>query len=160
MADSLKELINTIANPGRLDWIGLRPARREAMQVVEQVEVTEDGLVGDHGRPGKRAVTLIQQEHLAVIGAFLGHPPVDPALLRRNLVVSGINLLALKGRTVQIGTATLHITGPCAPCSRMEEAFGNGGYSAVRGHGGMTASVIEPGIIRVGDQVNALPASD
>jgi MOSC domain-containing protein YiiM len=160
MPDSLKELINTIAMPGRVDWVGLRPARREAMQVVERVEVTEEGLVGDHGRPGKRAVTLIQQEHLAVIGAFLGHPPVDPALLRRNLVISGINLLALKGRAVQIGTATLHITGPCAPCSRMEEALGSGGYSAVRGHGGMTASVIEPGIIRVGDQVNALPASD
>lgn len=160
MADSLKELINTIANPGRLDWIGLRPARRKAMQAVETVEITEDGLIGDHGRPGKRAVTLIQQEHLAVIGAFLGQPPIDPARLRRNLVISGINLLALKGRTVQIGTATLTVTGPCAPCSRMEEALGDGGYSAVRGHGGMTASVIEPGIIRVGDQVNALPASD
>jgi MOSC domain-containing protein YiiM len=163
-SDSLKELINTIAKPGRLDWIGLRPARREAMQAVEQVEVSEAGLVGDHGRPGKRAVTLIQHEHLAVIGAFLGHPPVDPAMLRRNLTVSGINLLALKGRTVQIGTAKLEVTGPCAPCSRMEEAFSqegfSGGYSAVRGHGGVTASIVEPGVIRVGDQVSAVPTSD
>jgi MOSC domain-containing protein YiiM len=160
-SDSLKELINTIAKPGRVEWIGLRPARREAIQAVEQVEVTEDGLVGDHGRPGKRAVTLIQHEHLAVIGAFLGRPPIDPAMLRRNLTVSGINLLALKGRTVQIGTAKLEVTGPCAPCSRMEEAFGqegfSGGYSAVRGHGGVTASIVEPGVIRVGDQVSAVP---
>jgi MOSC domain-containing protein YiiM len=160
-SDSLKELINTITKPGRVEWIGLRPARREAMQAAEQVEVSEAGLVGDHGRPGKRAVTLIQHEHLAVIGAFLGRPPIDPALLRRNLTVSGINLLALKGRTLQIGTAKLEVTGPCAPCSRMEEAFSqegfSGGYSAVRGHGGVTASIVEPGVIRVGDQVSAVP---
>ncbi len=156
-SESLKELINTIAKPGRVEWIGLRPARREAIRAVEQVEVMQDGLVGDHGRPGKRAVTLIQHEHLAVIGAFLGSPPIDPALLRRNLVVSGINLLALKGRTIQIGTATLAVTGPCAPCSRMEEAFGNGGYSTVRGHGGVTASVVEPGLIGVGDRISPLP---
>lgn len=153
MAESLKELINTIAKPGRVEWIGLRPARREAMYMVDQVEVTEEGLFGDHGRPGKRAVTLIQHEHLAVIGAFLGLPPVDPILLRRNIVVSGINLLALKSRTIKIGTATLAVTGPCAPCSRMEEAFGTGGYSAVRGHGGITASVLAPGVIRRTDVV-------
>lgn len=146
-SESLKELINTIAKPGRVEWIGLRPARRKAMQEIETVEVSEDGLVGDHGRPGKRAITLIQHEHLAVIGAFLGLPPVDPALLRRNLVISGINLLSLKARTIKIGTATLAVTGPCAPCSRMEEVFGTGGYSAVRGHGGITASVLAPGVI-------------
>lgn len=156
MAESLKELINTIAKPGRVEWIGLRPARREAMYMVDQVEVTEEGLVGDHGRPGKRAVTLIQHEHLAVIGAFLGLPPVDPTLLRRNIVVSGINLLALKARTIKIGTATLAITGPCAPCSRMEEAFGTGGYSAVRGHGGITASVVAPGVIQRTDCVEPI----
>lgn len=156
MAESLKELINTIAKPGRVEWIGLRPARREAMQEVETVEVSEEGLIGDHGRPSKRAITLIQHEHLAVIGAFLGLSPVDPALLRRNLVVSGVNLLALKGRTIQIGAATLAVTGPCAPCSRMEEAFGPGGYSAVRGHGGVTASVVAPGVIQRTDRVEPI----
>ncbi len=154
MAESLKDLIDTIAKPGRLEWIGLRPVRRATMVKVEQATLTEDGLVGDHGRPGKRAVTLIQQEHLTVIGSFLGVPPVDPSLLRRNLVVSGLNLLTLKGRTVRIGDATMFITGPCAPCSRMEEAFGRGGYSAVRGHGGVTANVLAPGIIRLGDAVS------
>jgi MOSC domain-containing protein YiiM len=156
MADSLKDLINTIAQPGKVAWIGLRPARRATLEPVEAVEVGEDGLTGDHGRAGKRAVTLIQQEHLAVIGAFLGIPPVDPALLRRNIVVSGINLLALKGRTIQIGTARVAVTGPCAPCSRMEEALGTGGYSAVRGHGGVTAHVVEPGLIARGDAVRPL----
>lgn len=163
MTSALKTLINTTAKPGNVEWIGLRSARREVMHVVEMVEITEDGLAGDHaralGRPGKRAVTLIQAEHLAVIGAFLGQNPVEPNLLRRNLVVSGINLLALKGRSIQVGTATLAITGPCAPCSRMEEALGTGGYSAMRGHGGITASVVQLGSIRLGDAVQPTSSS-
>ncbi|EGV32701.1 MOSC domain containing protein [Thiorhodococcus drewsii AZ1] len=48
---------------------------------------------------------MIQAEHLAVIGALLGCVAPAPEILRRNLVVSGINLLALKGRRFQIGEA-------------------------------------------------------
>jgi hypothetical protein len=45
-------------------------------------------------------VTLIQFEHLAVISALMGRSqdhPVKPEDLRRNLVISGINLFSLKG---------------------------------------------------------------
>jgi MOSC domain-containing protein YiiM len=83
---------------------------------------------------------------------------VDAVALRRNLVVSGINLLALKNARLQVGaTAVLELVGPCQPCSRMEDAIGEGGYAAMRGHGGMTARVITGGAIRVGDAVRALP---
>ncbi len=118
--------------------------------------ISGDGLDGDRGRAGKRAVTLIQQEHLAAIGSFLGQGPADPDVLRRNLVVSGINLAALKGREVLVGEAVLRLTLICAPCSRMEEALGNGGYSAVRGHGGWCAEVERPGRIRLGDAVQPI----
>ena len=70
-----------------------------------------------------------------------------------DLVVSGINLAALKGREVQVGEAVLRFTVICAPCSRMEEALGKGGYSAVRGHGGWCAEVVRPGRVRLGDVV-------
>lgn len=123
------------------------------MLAEEAAEIAVDGVSGDRSRAGKRAVTLIQQEHLAAIGSYLGQGPVGPDILRRNLVVSGVNLSALKGRKVQVGQAVLQFTVICAPCSRMEEALGKGGYSAVRGHGGWCAEVVRPGWIRIGDPV-------
>jgi MOSC domain-containing protein YiiM len=153
MVADLKALMEGYAQPGAVEWIGLRAQRRCAMQAVASAEILLSGLEGDHARPGKRAVTLIQAEHLPVIGAMLGRGPIAAEVLRRNLVVSGINLSALKGRQVRIGGAILEIRVICAPCSRMEEALGEGGYSAVRGHGGWCAQVIEPGPIRVGDLV-------
>ncbi len=150
---SLKDLIAGWAQPGRVDWIGLRPDRRVEMTSADVVMISTDGLDGDRSRAGKRAVTLIQQEHLTAIGSYLGQGAVAPEILRRNLVVSGINLAALKGREVQVGEAILRFAVICAPCSRMEEALGKGGYSAVRGHGGWCAEVIKPGRVALGDVV-------
>jgi MOSC domain-containing protein YiiM len=94
----------------------------------------------------------VQHEHLAVVSALVGRE-VHGRDLRRNLVVSGINLWALKDRVFRVGEALLQGTGPCAPCNRMESNLGEGGYNAMRGHGGITASVLEAGWIRVGDAV-------
>lgn len=126
------------------------------MQAVARAEITEAGLAGDHGRAGKRAVTLLQAEHLAAIGGFLGRGPVPPEALRRNLLISGLNLAGLRGRPLRLGGAVIEITGPCAPCSRMEAAFGPGGYAAVRGHGGMTARVLQPGQVGLGDALRPI----
>lgn len=151
--DSLAEMIARHARDGSLDWIGLRPARHAAMREAATGVLEPTGLAGDHGRAGKRAVTLIQGEHLAAIGSYLGRDSVPPALLRRNLVISGLNLAGMKGREIAVGTARLRITVMCAPCSRMEATFGPGGYAAVRGHGGWCALVVRPGVIRIGDPV-------
>ncbi|MEM6383224.1 MAG: MOSC domain-containing protein [Pseudomonadota bacterium] len=153
MESRLAELLHRFARPGRVAWIGLRPERRAPMAIVEQARLTEVGLKGDHSNAGKRAVTLIQAEHLSVIGAFLGAPPIAPERLRRNLVIEGINLLALRGEVISVGPVSLEITGPCAPCSRMEQELGHGGYAAMRGHGGMTARVIEGGTVQLGDEL-------
>jgi len=144
------------AQAGRVAWIGLRAARRAAVVPVERATVAAAGLEGDHGRAGKRAVTLIQAEHLMVIAALLGRETVAFEDLRRNIAVSGLNLAALRGAALSLGGAVLRVEGPCPPCSRMEETFGPGGYSAVRGHGGWYASVLSPGTVAVGDRVAPL----
>jgi MOSC domain-containing protein YiiM len=154
--DSLTDLLTRFPYQGEVVWIGRRPARRAEIVTCDGVTAhTGRGLEGDHygGRSGSRGVTLIQAEHLAVLGALLRRGPIDPALLRRNLVVRGVNLLALKGRRFRIGDALLEGTGPCPPCSRMEETLGPGGYNAMRGHAGLNARVIEGGAIRLGDAV-------
>lgn len=145
---------------GRVDAIVVRSAPRDRARTVEQtMALAGIGLADDRlGQRGEaelstRQVTLIQQEHLPLIAAFARSGPLDPVDLRRNLVVSGINLLSLKKARLQVGEAVLELVGPCAPCSRMEEVIGPGGYAAMRGHGGMTARILEGGLIRVGDVV-------
>lgn len=154
----LARLIETFAQPGEVRWIGVRPARREAMVEALTAEITINGVAGDRrDSPGKRAVSLIQWEHLPVIASLMGKGGIDPKRLRRNIVVSGINLLGLRKARFQIGGAVLQGTGLCAPCSRMEETLGRGGYTAMRGHGGITAEVIEEGAVSMGDAVEFIP---
>lgn len=149
----MAERLRSFAGPGRLDWIGLRPARLAPLVSVDRAEITADGLTGDHGRGGKRAVTLIQSEHVPVIAALSGADWITPADLRRNLVISGINLAALRETDLRVGAVRLRITGPCAPCSRMERLMGQGGYTAMRGHGGWCCAVVDGGVISPGDPV-------
>ena len=156
---TMAQLLATFAGEGRLHWIGLRPGRRETVASVPSAQLLAGrGIAGDRSasrRGGRRQVTLLQQEHLAAIASLCGREQVEPALLRRNLLVSGINLLALKGVRFRLGDALLEGTGACHPCSRMEEVLGIGGYNAVRGHGGITAVVVEGGRISVGDSLCA-----
>ncbi|MET0659182.1 MAG: MOSC domain-containing protein [Steroidobacteraceae bacterium] len=159
---TLTDLLATLPQRGTVRWIGLRPARRVPVTAVDEVEVEVGrGLVGDRfagGKSSARQVTLIQSEHLEVIARWLGREQLDPALVRRNVVVEGINLLALNGAIFRVGTVLLEGSGACHPCSRMEEALGPGGFNAMRGSGGITARVIERGRIRVGDEVALIEA--
>lgn len=176
MADAtkstLRQLTQRFSQTGQLNAIYLRPGRGITCVGTQQVQaITQNGLVGDrtsnassrnalaiNGLGSKRQVTLIQAEHIAVISAFMGKP-IDAAKLRRNLVVSGINLLAAKSlfkdqsMQLSIGEVVLQVIGPCEPCSKMELALGHGAYNAMRGHGGITARIIKGGELKVGDAV-------
>ena len=139
-----------------------------ALCVPTATALVDRGIAGDRtgeraaSQPGgsKRQVTLIQAEHLPLIAAWAGLNVLDPAALRRNLVISGLNLVATRSPfadqvlKVWIGNeVALVITGPCDPCSKMEAVLGPGGYNAMRGHGGMTARVVSGGVLAVGDVV-------
>mgnify|MGYP003856058813 CR=1 FL=1 len=144
--------------PGKLTWIGLRPERKAAMIMVDEVQAIKDlGLEGDRrctGTPGSaRQITLINQEHIDVITSLLCIESIDPGLLRRNLVVSGINLIALRHQRFRIGEAEFEATAQCHPCLRMEQALGKGGVGAMLGHGGICAKIITSGSISIGDSV-------
>jgi MOSC domain-containing protein YiiM len=168
MAENLVKTIRDLNRPpqieGRVESIIVRGAPRDdARAIARTVALAGIGLaddrLGQRGEPelSTRQVTLIQAEHLAVIARLARVDQVDPVGLRRNLVISGINLLALKNARLEVGGALLEIVGPCQPCSRMEETIGPGGYAAMRGHGGMTARILGGGPIHVGDVVRAEP---
>jgi MOSC domain-containing protein YiiM len=166
---TLRDLVQRFSADGRIEAIVLRPMRGQPAQPVHEAMAEPGrGLLGDRraGTPRsdpaarKRELTLIQAEHLPLLAQWCGQATLDPARLRRNLVVSGLNLLALRSPfaglrlTWQVGeSATLEVTGPCDPCSRMERELGVGGYNAMRGHGGVTARLVTGGLIRVGDRV-------
>jgi len=151
--------------PGKLEWIGLRTERRGEIHIVEQAEAkTGLGLAGDHRclkTPGSaRQVTIISREYIHQIAQQLGRDFIDPTLLRRNLVVSGMNLNLLRFQRLQIGEAIFETSALCDPCSRMDENLGPGGAAAMFGYGGLCAKVIQGGRIAVGDSVmRLLPAT-
>ena len=153
-------LFDNFIREGEITWIGIRTNAHEPMTVLEETYANIGGLTNDRANKGnpdsKRQVTLIQYEHLNAAASFLGKEKIDPALVRRNIVVKGINLNALKSRQFRLGEAVLEMTGFCNPCNRMEENLGKGGYNAMRGHGGITCRVIKEGKIKVGDTVNLI----
>ena len=165
MSESLQQLFDTLPQTGKVEWISIRPAKivyvsgkteSAPLQMVQQVEaIAGKGLIGDRyaSKNGKRQVTLIQWEHLSVIASLLHKDFISPESLRRNIAISGINLLELKNKQFRLGTALLEYSGLCEPCSKMEETFGPGGYNAVRGHGGITCRIVESGVIGLGDKL-------
>ena len=159
---SERRLRDRLPQVGRVQWIGRAAERKGPIEEVEEVRMEPStGIEGDHHATGRRAgsrrqVTLIQAEHLPVIAALTDHDQIPPAWLRRNIVVSGIPLLALLKKRFRLGEALLETTGLCDPCDRMEHTLGAGGFNAMQGHGGITARVIEGGRVKIGDEVRLI----
>jgi len=161
ITQTLTELQSCHAQSGRLEWLGIRPQHRDDMiELDTAVLLIGQGIEGDHyaGKTvnGERQVTLIQAEHLPVIASLCGLATVYPAQLRRNLMISGINIAVLKDQRFTLGATELEGTGYCHPCSRMEENLGRGGYNAVRNHGGMTARVVTGSRIARDDRLTVI----
>ena len=87
----LGRLFGQFPRAGRVQWIGLRPARDVPMQPVDVVLAEAGrGLAGDlyAGGSGKRGVTLLQAEHLPVqlarseqAGVVLNRAPLNVAVV-------------------------------------------------------------------------------
>ena len=154
-------LINRLCRdlkPGRLEWIGLRHERKGHIAEPDSAVALQGlGLEGDHRvkkTPGSaRQVTIISCEFIQQIEALMGIDSIHPGILRRNLLVSGINLNALRYQRFQIGEALFDATALCHPCARMETALGKGGVAAMLGYGGICAKVIQGGQLHLGDSV-------
>ncbi len=111
---------------GELTWIGLRPERKAEMLELDSAQaLVGSGLNGDHGFENTlgsgRQVTLVSEEYIAQIEHFLAlsrseNLPVHPRLLRRNMVIKGMNLDALRYQQFSIGGAIFEAGAICHPC--------------------------------------------
>lgn len=79
------------------------------------------------------------------------HADVPPSAMRRNVLVRGLDLNQLIGRTFRIGDIEFQGTEECKPCFWMEEAVAVGAEDFLKGSGGLRAKILCDGELHVGD---------
>lgn len=149
--------------PGWLEAIYVATLRGTPVQSVQRaVAVSGAGLQGDRYCSGTgtfssrfevvrgaRALSLLDTQALRRCNRRLGRV-FEPAELRRNLLIDGVDLIALRGHRLRIGEVCIELVGACPPCgylSRLVEADMRAG---LRGIGGMRARIISGGVITTG----------
>lgn len=151
-------------NP-RVIAIYLSPSATILPVAVEQAEARiRRGLVGDryfagHGTfsdmepkgPG-RELTLIESEVLAALESDSGIG-LTPAAARRNLVTEGIRLNGLVGVQFRIGDVLIEGIRLCPPCTHLDKVTGLNLLKPLADRGGLRASILSDGVIRVGDTI-------
>lgn len=126
------------------------------VEPVEEVEaVVGKGLRGDRHYGSRRQVTLVASGELDAAAAELEVDRIDDGATRRNITVSLPSLPRTHGTRIEVGEAVLAVWRDCAPCEVMETAVGQGARVALRGRAGVSATVVQGGVVRVGDRVRA-----
>jgi len=108
----------------------------------------------DTGKPTKRQATLIEREQLAEHAAALGLRAIPPGAVRSNIETSGINLVALVGREIQIGSAVLLLYAPRDPCAKMDAVCQGLRQRMMDERQGVLAQIIQSGLVRIGDRIS------
>ncbi len=148
---AFRAFVDAAPQVGRVEAILVRPVKAGPVQLVDEWTLGDPAV--DHGAErDRRQVTLIQAEHVPIIHSLLGRE-VPWTTFRRNVLVSGFNLVAGLHGDFSVGETVLRGTMPCDPCHNMHEALGPGGFLAMMGHAGICSSVVTTGTIRVGDVV-------
>jgi MOSC domain-containing protein YiiM len=133
------------------------------MLAVDMVRaVPGRGLVGDryHDDVGRFAgrgheLTLVEAESLDTLEAELG-VKLHPSDTRRNVVVRGVRLESLVGRSFYLGAVLVRGDEPCRPCVHLEPVKRD--RRVLHGlvdRGGLRASILDSGWIAVGDRIRA-----
>jgi len=111
------------------------------------------GVVGDRYFGAKAhaqaSVTLFAIESLEAISDGL-----DPLLTRRNIVLRGLDVDALRGQTFSLDTGSgpvaFRANRPANPCAWMDEVLVPGAFRALRGRGGMRCEPLTDGVLSLG----------
>jgi MOSC domain-containing protein YiiM len=100
----------------------------------------------------KGQITFLSREVFDLMTRALGVTTKSPGVLRRNVIVSGIDLMELIGVDFELQGVKFQGTAHCAPCYWMNTAFAPGAEEFLAGHcGGLRARSLPSGRISVGD---------
>jgi MOSC domain-containing protein YiiM len=134
---------------------GLAPLDFPLLEVSEVECVAGRGLRGDryfdHQEDYKGQVTFLSAEVFEKLCATFKIQDKSAGVLRRNIIVSGVDLLSLIGHRFEVQGVKLFGTQHCAPCQWMNVAFAPGAQDFLKENAGLRARIISDGIIRVGD---------
>jgi MOSC domain-containing protein YiiM len=142
------------SGPGRVERLWVKRAHRGAMDARDSIElVAGRGVEGSADRGGRRQVTILEREVWESLMRELGSD-AGPETRRANVLVSGIDLRASRGRVLRLGGTRIRIAGEVKPCERMEEAVpGLRALMYPQWRGGAFGQVLEGGLVTVGDAV-------
>ena len=125
------------------------------------VEVQRIECVAGHGIRGDRffdyrdnykgQITFFSAEVFDSLLEHFGIKTKSAGALRRNVIVSGIDLNDLIGEEFSIQGVRLRGTGHCRPCYWLDQAFAPGTEDFLAGNGGLRAQILTDGAIAVGD---------
>lgn len=131
-----------------------KPAGTTPMEAVEEVQcVAGKGLRGDRffefKENYKGQVTFFSRETWEDLCLRFQIADKGPETFRRNVIVSGIDLNTLIGKEFEVQGVRFLGTQESAPCYWMNQAFAEGAEEALKGRGGLRASILTDGVLRV-----------
>lgn len=123
-------------------------------QVPEVSCVAGQGLEGDryfaYKEDYKGQITFFDWKVYEELASRYADRRVDPSLLRRNVMIDGVDLNSLVARRFRVGGVLFEGSEECAPCYWMNDAIGPGAEDWLRGRGGLRARIVEGGVLREG----------
>jgi len=129
------------------------PTHGAELKTQDEIRLVEGvGIEGDRHAGKLRQVTLICTGELSKAAAEHG-AHIDAVRTRRNIVVDLDELPRTHGTVLTIGETELTVWRDCAPCSLMDDFFGDGARRALQQRAGVSATVTRGGIVRLGDMI-------
>ena len=132
-----------------------QPAGENRIVSVSAIEcVAGRGIRGDRFFDYKEnyrgQITFFAMEEFESLCEALSVRDKSPSVLRRNVITAGMDLNALIGEEFEIQGVRFLGNEECKPCYWMDQALAVGAEQLLRGRGGLRASILNDGTLRVG----------
>jgi MOSC domain-containing protein YiiM len=128
------------------------PGTNEIIEVPQAECQAGRGLRGDryfdHPENHKGQVTFFAMEVYEALRRELGVTDKSPAVFRRNVVTTGVDLPQLVGRRFSIQGIQFEGVEECRPCYWMNLAFHPQAEAGLQGRGGLRARILTNGVLQ------------